>query len=117
MKTAMLDVPTSTLQQHGAVSEEVVIAMVKGALLKSNADLAIAVSGIAGPNGGSEDKPVGTVWIAWGSTDDIKTQCLLLPYKRKQFQHFVAEIGLDLLRRYQQNLTTMPNYIRERTFS
>jgi nicotinamide-nucleotide amidase len=117
MKTAMLDVPTDTLQQHGAVSEAVVIAMARGALIKSTADLAIAVSGIAGPNGGSEDKPVGTVWIAWGSFDDMQTQCLLLPYKRKQFQNFVAAIGLDLLRRYQKGLTTMPNYIKERAFS
>jgi len=117
MKTAMLDVPTNVLQQYGAVSESVVIAMAKGALLKSNADLTIAVSGIAGPNGGSEDKPVGTVWLAWGSADEIHTQCLLLPYKRRQFQQFVAAIGLDLLRRYQQKLTTQPNYVKERAYS
>jgi len=117
MKTAMLDVPASLFEQYGAVSEEVVIAMAKGSLVKSNADLTIAVSGIAGPNGGTEEKPVGTVWFAWGSIDDIKTQCLLLPYKRIKFQQFVAAIGLDLLRRYQQNITTMPNYITERSFS
>lgn len=117
MKTAMLDVPASLFEQYGAVSEEVVIAMAKGSLIKSNADLTIAVSGIAGPNGGTEEKPVGTVWFAWGSIDDIKTQCLLLPYKRIKFQQFVAAIGLDLLRRYQQNITTMPNYITERSFS
>jgi len=116
MKTSMLNVPAELLQQHGAVSEAVVIAMARGALLKSNADLAIAVSGIAGPNGGSEDKPVGTVWLAWGSIDNIKTQCLLLPYKRRQFQQFVTAIGLDLVRRYQQNLTSLPNYIKERAF-
>ncbi|GAW95400.1 MULTISPECIES: CinA family nicotinamide mononucleotide deamidase-related protein [Colwellia] len=116
MKTAMLDVPASVLAQEGAVSEAVVIAMAQGALLKSKADIAIAVSGIAGPNGGSKDKPVGTVWFAWGRLGDIKTQCLQLPYKRRQFQQFVAAIGLDLLRRYQQNLTTIPNYIAERAF-
>ncbi|MBU2871341.1 CinA family nicotinamide mononucleotide deamidase-related protein [Colwellia sp. E2M01] len=116
MKTKMLDVPQSLLAQHGAVSEAVVVAMAKGALLKSNADLAIAVSGVAGPNGGSEEKPVGTVWLAWGSIDNIQTVCLLLPYKRQQFQQFVAAVGLDLLRRYQQNLTSIPNYIIERSF-
>ena len=116
MKIAMLDVPTSLFEQDGAVSEAVVIAMAKGSLLKSNANLTIAVSGVAGPNGGSADKPVGTVWFAWGSIDNIQTQCLLLPYKRKQFQQFVAAIALDLLRRYQQNLTTIPNYIIERAF-
>ena len=116
IKTAMLDVPASLFDQDGAVSEAVVIAMAKGALLKSKADLAIAVSGIAGPNGGSEDKPVGTVWFAWGRTDNIKTQCLLLPYNRLQFQNFVAAIGLDLLRRYLQNVAAIPNYVIERAF-
>ncbi|PKI17048.1 CinA family nicotinamide mononucleotide deamidase-related protein [Colwellia sp. 12G3] len=117
MKTAMLDVPVRLFEQYGAVSEAVVIAMAKGSLVKSNADLTIAVSGVAGPDGGSDDKPVGTVWFAWGSIDNIKTQCLLLPYNRHQFQQFVAAIGLDLLRRFQQNTTTIPNYITERAFS
>jgi len=117
MKTTMLDVPPILFEQEGAVSEAVVIAMAKGALLKSKADIAIAVSGIAGPNGGSIDKPVGTVWFAWGRSEDIKTQCLLLPYKRRQFQQYVTAVSLDLLRRYQQNLTTVPNYIIERSFT
>jgi nicotinamide-nucleotide amidase len=114
MKHKMLGVPNKTLQQHGAVSEAVVIAMAKGALLKSKANLAIAVSGIAGPNGGSAQKPTGTVWFAWGEIENIKTQCLLLPYDRVKFQHYVTAIGLDLLRRYQQNLNSTPNYIIER---
>lgn len=117
MKTAMLDVSAEVLAQKGAVSEEVVIAMAKGALRKSNADLAIAVSGVAGPNGGTKDKPVGTVWLAWGSINNIQTQCLLIPYKRLHFQQFVAEIGLDLLRRYQQNITSTPNYIIDNAFT
>jgi nicotinamide-nucleotide amidase len=117
MKTAMLDVPKNIFEQEGAVSEAVVIAMARGSLTKSNADLTIAVSGIAGPNGGSDDKPVGTVWFAWGSMDNIQTQCLLLPYNRLQFQQFVAAIGLDLLLRYQKKSTSTPNYIIERSFS
>ncbi|KGJ96279.1 CinA family nicotinamide mononucleotide deamidase-related protein [Colwellia psychrerythraea] len=116
MKTAMLDVPTNIIEQNGAVSEAVVIAMAKGAIIKSNADLVIAVSGVAGPNGGTDDKPVGTVWIAWGRLNNIKTLCLLLPYNRLQFQHFVTAIGLDLLRRLLQNLTSTPNYVIERAF-
>jgi nicotinamide-nucleotide amidase len=117
MKTAMLDVPARLFEEYGAVSEAVVIAMAKGSLVKSNADITIAVSGVAGPNGGSDDKPVGTVWLAWGSIDNIKTQCLLLPYKRRQFQQFVTAIGIDLLRRYQKNSTTIPNYVIEKAFS
>jgi nicotinamide-nucleotide amidase len=66
-KTRRLDVPAATLIEHGAVSEPVVIAMTAGALAKSGCDHAIAVSGIAGPDGGSADKPVGTVWLAWAT--------------------------------------------------
>ncbi|MDZ4202648.1 MAG: nicotinamide-nucleotide amidohydrolase family protein [Gallionella sp.] len=65
-KQQMLDVPEETLRQHGAVSEAVVREMVSGALRHSAAQVALAVSGIAGPGGGAPDKPVGTVWFAWG---------------------------------------------------
>ena len=65
-KQQMLGVSTVTLDQHGAVSEAVVREMVAGALACSAAQVALAVSGIAGPDGGTKDKPVGTVWFAWG---------------------------------------------------
>jgi nicotinamide-nucleotide amidase len=64
-KTELLGVPAELIAQHGAVSEAVVRAMTAGALRTSGADWAVAVTGVAGPAGGSVHKPVGTVWIGW----------------------------------------------------
>ncbi len=68
-KQSLLGVPGSMLQSHGAVSEATVRAMAAGVLARTRASLAIAVSGIAGPSGGTPGKPVGTVWVAWLSRD------------------------------------------------
>ncbi|HUW75104.1 MAG TPA: nicotinamide-nucleotide amidase [Gallionella sp.] len=65
-KQQMLGVREATIMQHGAVSEMTVREMAEGALQHSAAQVALAVSGIAGPDGGTADKPVGTVWFAWG---------------------------------------------------
>jgi nicotinamide-nucleotide amidase len=64
-KRQEIGVAGGLLKRHGAVSEQVARAMARGALQASRTDLSVAVTGIAGPDGGSEDKPVGTVWIAW----------------------------------------------------
>ena len=70
-KQQMLGVSEAMLKQHGAVSEAVVREMVAGALNNSDAQVALAVSGIAGPEGGTPDKPVGTVWLAWGIKNGV----------------------------------------------
>lgn len=64
-KTELIGVPADLIARHGAVSEAVALAMAEGVLQRSRAQVAVAVTGIAGPSGGSVDKPVGTVWLAW----------------------------------------------------
>lgn len=113
-KTRMLGVSEQTLEQHGAVSEHTVREMAQGALKESGADYAIAVSGIAGPDGGSDEKPVGTVWLAWGDQALIETARVYLPYPRKLFQTMTAGAGLDLIRRKALELSTQPEYLAER---
>ena len=68
----MLGVPAALIEAHGAVSEPVARAMATGAVARSHAQVAVAVTGVAGPTGGSADKPVGTVWFGW-STDGVVT--------------------------------------------
>ena len=114
IKSKILGVPEQLLIKYGAVSQEVVIAMAQGALEQSSADLAIAVSGIAGPDGGSDEKPVGTVWLAWGSKKTLRSLCLLMPLPRSYFQKYVASIGLDLIRRELIKSQETPNYVIER---
>jgi nicotinamide-nucleotide amidase len=114
IKSKVLSVPPQIIETHGAVSQETVIAMANGALSKASADFVIAVSGIAGPNGGSKDKPVGTVWIAWGDQDNLETQSFHISGSRKYFQVMVAARGLDLIRRRLINSTQMPYYCTPR---
>ena len=114
MKTAMVGVNEQTLIDNGAVSEPVVIEMTKGALEKSGSDWAIAVSGVAGPGGGTEDKPVGTVWVAWGNKENINTVKLFFPFARVRFQEYVASVGLDLIRRELLGESETPYYFSKK---
>ncbi len=78
VKAGVLGVGKDTLSEYGAVSEEVVVQMVKGVSVLLDADCAVATSGIAGPGGGTPEKPVGTVWIAAKVGSEIKTRLLQL---------------------------------------
>lgn len=73
-KMAMLGVDAELLRQHGAVSGPVAAAMATGALARSRAKAAVAVTGVAGPTGGSKDKPVGTVWFCWNVDGQLTTE-------------------------------------------
>ncbi|HCR98830.1 MAG: CinA family protein [Halomonas sp.] len=82
-KTRLIGVSDVTLHAHGAVSEAVVNAMVAGACRDSGAQLGVAVSGVAGPEGGSDEKPVGTVWLAWGDVNHQDAKCFHFPGDRQ----------------------------------
>lgn len=73
-KTELLGVPAALIAEHGAVSEPVVRAMAQGALQHSRAQVAVAVTGVAGPGGGSAGKPVGSVWFGWATPAGVVTQ-------------------------------------------
>lgn len=95
-KLDMLGVAAETIEQYGAVSEEVVREMVQGALERSRASVAVAVSGIAGPDGGSEEKPVGTVWLAWGRAGGpVITSKKLFPGDREEVRYRTSVAALQ----------------------
>ena len=73
-KTELLGVDAALINGHGAVSESVVRAMAEGALARSRAQVAVAVTGVAGPGGGSATKPVGTVWLAWVTPQGLHSE-------------------------------------------
>ena len=73
-KSELLGVPMALIDQHGAVSEPVARAMAAGAMAHSPAQLAVAVTGVAGPTGGSAEKPVGTVWFGWATPEGVFTE-------------------------------------------
>jgi len=81
-KTELLGVDPGLIASQGAVSEAVAAAMVRGALQRAPVQMAVAVTGIAGPGGAVPGKPVGTVWLAWGTASDVHTELLQLPGDR-----------------------------------
>lgn len=107
-KHDMLGVDSTLIHAQGAVSEAVVQAMALGALRHSRAQVSIAVTGIAGPTGGSDDKPVGTVWFGWATPSDtgptlgaetawVKTECVRFEGDRQQVREAAVEHGLKTL--------------------
>ena len=100
IKEKVLGVKKKTLLSFGAVSEETAIEMVSGILKILNTDYAIAVTGIMGPDGGSDEKPVGTVWVAIGSKTKVETHKLNLRFDRQRNISLTAVNALNLLRKF-----------------
>lgn len=98
LKTRQLGVPSEVLNQFGAVSEPVVQHMVRGVIQTFHADVAISASGIAGPSGGSPEKPVGMIWVAVGNGKDIRTRELRLGKDRGKNIEMTAVLALNELR-------------------
>jgi PncC family amidohydrolase len=105
LKTALLDVPTALLQAHGAVSEPVARAMAEGVRSRLGSDYGVAITGVAGPGGGSEAKPVGTVHLAIAGPPPapglpaVDHRQLRLPGDRERIRWQSTQIALDMLRR------------------
>jgi nicotinamide-nucleotide amidase len=100
LKEKLLGVTDKTLNLVGAVSEECVKEMVKGAVAQMGVDIAVAVSGVAGPGGGTPDKPVGTVWLAVGNADEVITTKLGIDRGRLKNIEYAANVGLNLIRKF-----------------
>lgn len=111
IKHQVLGVPGHILETAGAVSRETVTAMLQGVLEVMQADIGVAVSGIAGPTGGTPDKPAGTVWIAWGDNKTFQAVRLHIPLERPAFQDLVATLCIDLARRWALGQLHIPAYL------
>jgi nicotinamide-nucleotide amidase len=98
IKTGMLGVPAQTITKYGAVSREVAEAMAKGALSRFATDYSIGITGIAGPDGGTIEKPVGTVWIAVASADEVVATKFQLGEQRDRNIRRSALAALNMLR-------------------
>jgi nicotinamide-nucleotide amidase len=100
IKEMLLDVKKETLEKYGAVSEEVVKEMLSGLLNKMETDYGIAVSGIMGPDGGTPEKPVGTVWIAVGNKERQVAQKLKQRFERQKNVEVTAVMALNMMRKF-----------------
>jgi nicotinamide-nucleotide amidase len=96
-KTELLGVDAALIARYGAVSEPVARAMAQGALQYSKAQCTLAVTGVAGPGGGSADKPVGTVWFAWATPDGVRSETQLFAGDRAQVRSATVQHSLTVL--------------------
>jgi nicotinamide-nucleotide amidase len=112
-KRDLLGVPEALLREHGAVSEPVARAMAEGARAKLGADLALATTGISGPDGGTPEKPVGLVWIAFASREAVEAEQMIFPFDRERHRTITSQTALDWVRRaLLDQPRVVPRYVR-----
>lgn len=100
LKSAWVDVPAEIIESRGAVSAEVAVALADGIRRRTGATLGVGITGVAGPNGGSPEKPVGTVHVAIADASGSKERGLLYPGERDRIRWQASQTALDLVRRY-----------------
>ncbi len=112
-KRDLLGVPEALLREHGAVSAPVARAMAEGARARFGADLALATTGISGPDGGTPEKPVGLVWIAFASPEGVEAEQMIFPFDRERHRTITSQTALDWVRRALLGLPrVVPRYVR-----
>jgi nicotinamide-nucleotide amidase len=99
VKISELDVPAEVIERYGAVSSETARAMALGALKRLRSDLALSVTGIAGPDGGTAEKPVGTFFVGFARRDELSVHHYLYPASREYVRRYASYVVLDLIRR------------------
>lgn len=109
-KTTILGVPDKIIKEHGAVSRETATKMVEGIMKLGNVPYGLSITGIAGPTGGTPEKPVGTVFIGMGTPDKIFVEHFIFSGNRNEIRTLASETALDWLRRYLKYGTTVPGY-------
>ena len=109
MKMHLLGVSPDTLRIDGVVSERTVMEMAKGAMKTMDSDFAVATSGVAGPSGGTEEIPVGTIWVAAASHDEMRTHCIRHFNKgREENTRNAVLVGLELLQKVMEKEENQP---------
>jgi nicotinamide-nucleotide amidase len=112
VKVRELGVPDATLATHGAVSEQVACAMATGVRARFGTTIGLGITGIAGPAGGTPEKPVGTVWVAVDVAGQLHAVKAVLPGDRSEIRQRGAQLALDRLRRAFRHETDAPGWTR-----
>jgi nicotinamide-nucleotide amidase len=108
VKASLLNIKQSVLEQHGAVSREVACLMARGAREKTGSDIALSITGVAGPDGGTENKPVGTFFIGFSNANGTAGFHYLFASDRRSIRKYAAFTALDNLRRHLSGLPFIP---------